>query len=573
MFLLKFGITGVQDFIGTARKLRDSAVASAIVTHLMRKVIEEADAVAGLRRLLPADPTACSHQVTYLADLDRDGVCEAARRLRDSFRHAWSGLAGTVSPNAAPEFAEQVAHAFAPIWAAVGVEGDTAGADFGRLQTLFHQRKATRTFAQNPTVGPTGGCFLCARRDFVVRLPRLGANGAAGAGETLCAVCWVKRRLDPAVVGAPKLIPSTSAVAAQRFLESVAFPAATQDLQAALDLLGCHPTQLGFASLEELVLDHDPVDVSKLSQEACDLLEPALDDARRRTDRATEGQSYYGICLFDGDDMGAWFAAEDSRRLAGDGPLSHLERVGAALTQFSEAARVLPLRSRSLRVYLGGDDGLLFVGLDEALTTAEHIRQAFRDSVQGLAGGGPTVSMALTVAHESAPLQDVLARTRAALADIAKARPGKNALVLVSLLGTGASCAGCASWDAVNPSFPAWLGRCVHLTQTNGGLSPRFWQELCDQLPVCFRITADGSGAGHHLDASRGAGMLRALAARLWEQHSEAIDDEREVILAGLNALAMQSETPAMDPLENFVGIAKGIVLLARKAEASGDLP
>lgn len=120
-----------------------------------------------------------------------------------------------------------------------------------------------------------------------------------------------------------------------------------------------------------------------------------------------EPLKYYAVIMFDGDNMGKFFAQD------GDGkPEERQQELSKKLSVYSmEAVPQIIERHKGKLVYAGGDDVLAFLPMDEALDAAKELRIAFASPEKGL-GEGASLSGAICIAHIKTPLQYILSELR-----------------------------------------------------------------------------------------------------------------------------------------------------------------
>ncbi|RSK26555.1 type III-B CRISPR-associated protein Cas10/Cmr2 [Bacillus sp. HMF5848] len=123
-----------------------------------------------------------------------------------------------------------------------------------------------------------------------------------------------------------------------------------------------------------------------------------------------EEETYYAIIMMDGDDMGQWFSGKKGD--ANGVSILNQQRISKRLEIFSK--QVVPELVKEYKgklIYSGGDDVLAFVPLHYALLLAKKLRQAFSSEDKGL-GELATASIGMVVAHQKAPLGQLLTYTR-----------------------------------------------------------------------------------------------------------------------------------------------------------------
>lgn len=118
---------------------------------------------------------------------------------------------------------------------------------------------------------------------------------------------------------------------------------------------------------------------------------------------------YYAVIMFDGDNMGKWFSREHEEKEA---DMAYHQALSKKLSDYS--MNVVPEiieRHRGKLIYSGGDDVLAFLPIEEVLSAASNLRQAFADESIGL-GKEATLSGAICIAHVKTPLQYILSELR-----------------------------------------------------------------------------------------------------------------------------------------------------------------
>lgn len=169
-------------------------------------------------------------------------------------------------------------------------------------------------------------------------------------------------------------------------------------------------------------------------------------------DRMPEPYPYVACVVADGDRMGN---AID--RLAGEG-LPALRRFSARLSGFAgQAHDIVERKHRGVLVYAGGDDVLAFVCVQDALSCARALHEAFSTTMSraiaevGVPAPAPTLSVGIGVAHVLQSMGRILALGREA-ETMAKNEPQPNgrtrdALAVRFERHSGALRAWHASWN------------------------------------------------------------------------------------------------------------------------------
>lgn len=162
--------------------------------------------------------------------------------------------------------------------------------------------------------------------------------------------------------------------------------------------------------------------------------------------------------------------------LVGDG-----DKIGDALNQMSSPedhrkfAHRLSLFAKNIRkeieqqggslVYAGGDDVMAYVPLDHCIECADMIRIQFRESMTSLfqeldIDSIPTFSIGMTIVHHSEPLNNALNLARKA-EQTAKEEGGRNALAIIQNKRSGNERTAYGSWDG--DSLPERISAMINL--------------------------------------------------------------------------------------------------------------
>ena len=157
-------------------------------------------------------------------------------------------------------------------------------------------------------------------------------------------------------------------------------------------------------------------------------------DAERPT--VGEPSPYYALLLMDGDKAGKLIS-------------ENAERIKGPLAKFAgEAAGIVKEHSGSL-IYAGGDDLLAMLPIEDALTVAEAVRQAYFKliGIEAKCGAEGTISAAIVFAHFEASLSGVLRRARQLLDGVAKEENGRASVALAVHRADGAGPQWVSTWD------------------------------------------------------------------------------------------------------------------------------
>lgn len=402
-WLLKLGVGGVQEQIAQARKLRDLAAGSTLVSGAIAAALGRVPRLDGVTPLLPTTPSArgtargdAPNQVVLRVQGDEQAVQATAQELegaiRDFFDQAWEAAAkaGPGVANARqrePEaVARQIKTAVDLCWVAVPETGDYR-ADFKSLQKAWDARRLSRTFGQLKPLTKAGNwtCSLCGQRAAVLT--------SGPRSERLCAPCARKRHWD----GGQRFV-STHVLGHRRFFTDSPF----DDARRSLAGYGCDET------CQQQLLD--------------DVDDDRLDDALRRLDSADWNQArpqleglqqqlgklsaYYAVIALDGDHMGRRLAGE--KLPDGESLEAYQGTLSRALGEFAAGLRERGTDLNATTVYAGGDDALVFAPLDALLPLLTGAYAAWAQALAAVPPPAPTLSAYATVVHAKQPLQPVL---------------------------------------------------------------------------------------------------------------------------------------------------------------------
>ena len=419
-WLLKIGFGGVQEFIGQARKTRDLAAGSALLSEAMRRGLQSLNGQAEV--LLPYDPQknwpACPHQAVLRIQGEAAHVRKLAKALADVVREAAAdplkkGIKQVVQDKkiaATADFANgQIDSAFELYW--VAVEGKGADA-FRRLQALFDDRRHTRTFqqleARKGFVSST--CAQCGTRSAVVEKAEALASWKSGLfskRDLLCGVCLGKRLWSDTKF---RRFPSTVRLAWDRLLRPPWIDLMGEKRPSDEDLVELFDRWDEFEAARPGEPPREPGGTGKLWKTYVGLAEDKNFRAALRS-----ASPYWAVAAFDGDRMGKWFSGAFFKD--GVDLFEGHRALAEALNAFSEGLRQEFQNHQGRLVYAGGDDGLVFLPLDELLPFLEGVHGLWARKVADHAGLGrcvkdalPTLTCHAAVVHMREPLQPVLAR-------------------------------------------------------------------------------------------------------------------------------------------------------------------
>jgi CRISPR-associated protein Cmr2 len=442
-WLLKLGLAGVQELIAEARKTRDLAAGSLLLSRAAKAAADAVESFGGAlvlparqegggagfpNQLLVSWPGGEQEQVRRCAE----AMACAARQVLVA---ATDACLAVERDDLEQTIRRQVEDAVEVCWVALPLAGGDYETTFRQVQQLFEERKRSRTFAQLPELPegcPVWACKLCGKRPaLVVRQPRI--NGIATGlvlddraqirlgDDSLCAVCAGKRLWsfsDAAGLGG---YPSTHRLARGRLWTARRDP----ELRALL-------TEKN--EEDELLIDGD---------------QERLEAALGTTWRHLMQPAYYAVVMVDGDRMGRWLGGEGEYRIK-DEPLEiHQEQLSAALAGFAGAIHRQADTCGARVVYAGGDDALILCPIDGLLPLLSGIDGCWQQataSIRGRDGQQPTITAHASVVHAKASLQPVLIRARQLLQQT-KDQLGRNGLSIMADLHAGGSTLAMLRWS------------------------------------------------------------------------------------------------------------------------------
>lgn len=431
-YLLKFGFGGVQEFIGHARKVRDVAAGSWIVSELSRAVGSEAKS-AGASLVLPVIESRWSiqdhwpHQILLEVNCQDQSIQELGGALRSAAEDRWRMI---IQDARLPiikalrkenwrhwlKFERAVIHGQRALpvetfWVAVELgEGiDAYRHAYSRVARLFDHRRLTRNFAQvtafsNQDEHRNFPCSICGVRPAVLQPPR-------GADEDrMCVVCLV-RRFHSFPRARVRSLGSTHRLARERFF---------WEPNAEISRLRKSIEEKSRASGRDIagrILDNldDEAALKKISipgateQNAWEFLGDSFIEATEKLRKL----AYYAIVIFDGDNMGKWLSGENFR--SGCNLQEAQRNLSKTLFSFARAVRDSARKTNATIVYAGGDEGLIFCPLDSLLSVLllirfewKKARMELRQSIDEILITDPTVTAHASIVHAKEPLQPVV---------------------------------------------------------------------------------------------------------------------------------------------------------------------
>lgn len=424
--LLSIALGPVQGFIAAARRTRDLWFGS----HLLSEISKAAAAAlhhAGAELIFPAtsDPLDLEPDSPLIVankilarlpvGLNPETMGEKARKAAVA---RWENFAGTTLAMASGAvqkeiWADQVGDVVEVFSAWAPLNGDYRHSR-ARVERLLAGRKCLRDFI--PAKGRAGipKSSLDGARESVLADPdNLGAQARMRAmlkdNEHLDCIGLVKR-----LAGEPDRFPSVARIAADPWVRGVAGSPGGREFLGAVSSL-CDPaftSRLREKRFSEFPWEGEVLFPSRVTVLLYypDLAEhrQALGDIQEifRKSPFGEPSPYLAVIVADGDRMGATLSSLDS-------PEAH-RNFSSHLVRFTGKASGILAAHHGCLVYSGGDDVLAFVPLDQALACARSLHDEFAEAMRasGIEGACPTLSVAVSIGHCQALLEDLLRQAR-----------------------------------------------------------------------------------------------------------------------------------------------------------------
>lgn len=502
LFLVSMG--PVQGFIASARRTRDLAFGSWLLSELAKAAAQKIAEMNGIESLIfptppnmeelqPATPLNVANKIVAIIQQSPQDIGEKVHeaiheRLTNIKNWAYAGMTDYDQQGAEAQIADLVEYS----WIAVPYNNNDYKEQREILEALMAARKNTRDFRQvkwgkNTPKSSIDGQFESvipekeypARKDDEIlrtqKTKRLYENYGAGPAERLSGVDLLKRRsviVSPEQGEAASNFPSTSHMAAIPFLERLShlnnagkakelWKAYTDQIEATPGLHvervspgyrgGAHPiTGIcdGSMLFEERLVDM--VDTGQNKREVAEKLRPAKEklqafynEVEKQIGKA-HPNPYYAILLADGDRMGRVIDNEARR-----GEKQH-QALSKALNTFARNVRsVVEVKYQGALVYAGGDDVLALMPLHTVLQCTKELADNFGKELKGFSddnGDSPTLSAGVVIVHHLYSLQDALRLARDA-EDRAKKVSGKDALAIIISKRSGDDYTIADKWD------------------------------------------------------------------------------------------------------------------------------
>src|SRR6266496_4616669 len=499
LFLVSIG--PVQDFIASARRSRDLAFGSWLLSELSKAAANKIKAENELKSLIfpapdpqdkdslsPGNSLNVANKIVAVIDQSPQTMGEEVRKAIDARlatikNWAYAGM---------QDYDEQVAKAQIDdlvefSWVALPFDGTNYAETRETLEALMAARKNTRDFSKvtwysnRPKSSIDGqlesaipnGKYPNRKDSEEVRTEKvkfLYKNYGAGPAERLSGVDLLKRK--GSFQSAASGFPSTSHMATIPFLQRLKAMNASQKaaiqkkwneyIKEINNIPGSHiekvPTKYA-AGADAIIGDCDGsllfgerlvdmMDTGYNKESMAAKLKPAQEALQRFFDEIkVPPNPYYAILRADGDRMGKVIDNQ-----AKQGEKQH-QALSKALNKFAGSVRkIVEEKYQGALVYAGGDDVLALMPLHTVLQCAKELADNFRQELNKFKddnGNSPTLSAGIVIVHHLHSLQDALGLAREA-EDRAKKVPGnpdKDALAIMISKRSGDDYTIADKWD------------------------------------------------------------------------------------------------------------------------------
>jgi CRISPR-associated protein Cmr2 len=493
LFLVSIG--PVQGFIASARRTRDLAFGSWLLSELAKAAAQKIAEMNGIgslifpapqnmKELQPTTPLNVANKIVAIIqqspqDMGKE-VCKAINdRLTTIKNWAYTGMEDYDKQTAEAQITDLVEYS----WVAVPYDGHDYKEKREILEALMAARKNTRDFQQvewgkNTPKSSIGGQLESvipeykypdrndSDEDKAKKIKYLYDKYGAGPAERLSGVDLLKRKGS---FQSASGFPSTSHMAAISFLQRLKAMNAAQKtkiqekwneyIKGIKNIPGLHIEEVPkkyAAGIDAIIGDCDGsllfgerlvdmVDTGYNKESMTAKLKPAQEALQRFFDEVkVHPNPYYAILRADGDRMGRVIDNQ-----AEQGEKQH-QALSKALSTFAGSVRgIVEEKYQGALVYAGGDDVLALMPLHTVLQCAKELADNFCQALNEFKddnGNSSTLSVGIVIVHHLHSLQDALRLAREA-EDRAKKVSGKDALAITISKRSGDDYAIADKWD------------------------------------------------------------------------------------------------------------------------------
>ena len=459
-YLIEIAVGPVQEFIASARKLRDLWFGSTLLSELSKCVAKSMHS-QGCYLIFPAPANASDLEfrselvvankilAEYEGDNPREVVEKAKKSWKDLLIQISEETLRAIESNSCYRtmnvnvelFRAQIAD-FGEFFAAwVPVNQDDYGASRHEVEKLLAGRKNLREF-----YAPMWNGFgipknsLDGMRETVIGNKSACISGLLKRNEKLDAIGLVKRFWPLKNKKFVKKFDDLADIASASWFNRIESNPEAKKLYKQFESLfedgENFPTDAIYeeSTNQNVWLEYgcrNSLDASALLRKLC------------RNDMAASPQKYSCVLLGDGDNMGA---AIDKIKTK-DG----FQNFTKELSLYADKVKNIVKENNGCLIYAGGDDVMAFVPMGTALKCADELRLAFAETMAPICKSQgittlPTLSVGMAIVHHSEPLSNVLDYARRA-EKIAKNIDGKNALAISQNKRSGAPIVVSGKWE------------------------------------------------------------------------------------------------------------------------------
>lgn len=518
-YLILISIGPVQEFIASARKLRDLWFGSDLLAALSRTVARTL-AENGAELVFPAPlkpeeiaadaETPIANKI--LAEYAGNDPSVLIGRARESWRSHLAEVARQTREVVGKNFArlrlredvfeKQVADCgeFFGVWQTVGADGYAAAR--AGVEALLAARKGVRAFAP-PSWDGAGlpknsldGIRECVT-ETDVEFP-----GLLKKSERLDAMGCIKRFSPLAEKGKVRHFDDLASCALVPWREAIKARGLADEEAGFIAALGGSPEN---ARAGQRFAEDWYADAAILRRDYGEAAKDAIACRKRIVGKVGLPPPYACILVGDGDRMG--LALDAIKSAAGHRVFSR------GLAVFAVEAKTVIASFGGSLVYAGGDDVMAYVPLDRAVVCADAVRRVFAAAMDAifaapelkdLAGAvaRPTFSAGLAMVHHQMPLGAALGLARKA-ERMAKDKGGRDALAFIMSKRSGSDIAVCGKWED-GPDGKGLVSRLESLSMMYAGKDIELPHTLGYQLREVVRQCGD------RIDCRRADGKVSA---------------------------------------------------------------
>lgn len=320
------------------------------------------------------------------------------------------------------------------------------------------------------------------------------------------------------------------------------------------------PAELLFPSrLEELIADN-----ALKNDENWKAVKDILHELYARL-RLREPQPYYCIFVGDGDHMGKTLDKLDT-------PDKHRE-FSNALNLFAGSVHEVVEKYDGRLVYSGGDDVMAYVPLHTAVECVGEVRSSFMKTMEkGCAEIGctpPTFSVGAVIVHHLTPLHDALTLARKA-EQHAKEDGGRDALAIIQAKRSGQDLLIHGKWDTA-PACPGLPERLKFITALyeEGKLSRRLGYQLRTAARSCEPVMKWCISGERVIPGNTTAAEALRISRRKQGRTKESLDD---TLIEKLLLSPVEHPVRELSDMLVIAGQFAGAAMLANAVRIKGEM-